>query len=157
MQRSGQIQAEYEKKSLYDLLERDFVGIIKCYTLRRLFLLFLAVMLKMTNVKQKQQCLWLRWTFHISTPKGAYALQQLRSSCSVAFFPNDICSEARGSSTRVRTAKMKQHWQERRPQYEVLQLHYLASALSVPGHSFNRFDGWCTLAFGTMGPSFLAS
>ena len=37
MQRSGQIQAEYEKKSLYDLLERDFVGIIKCYTLRRLF------------------------------------------------------------------------------------------------------------------------
>ena len=39
-------------------------------------LLFLAVMLKMTNVKQKQQCLWLRWTFHISTPKGAYALQQ---------------------------------------------------------------------------------
>ena len=57
MQRSGQIQAEYEKKSLYDLLERDFVGIIKCYTLRRLFLLFLAVMLKMTNVKQKQQCL----------------------------------------------------------------------------------------------------
>ena len=153
MQRSGQIQAEYEKKSLYDLLERDFVGIIKCYTQRLCYF-------------------WRRWCWKWqmwSKSNNASDWDELftylpprehmlcSSSCSVAFFPNDICSEARGSSTRVRTAKMKQHWQERRPQYEVLQLHYLASALSVPGHSFNRFDGWCTLAFGTMGPSFLAS